>query len=70
MVLSKCRLECKNGPDRHLPDKKKLAEKKVICLYNLSRAAQSLSFVKRNVETRSRDIKTKVYKALVRPRLE
>ena len=35
-----------------------------------ARANQSLGFVKRNVKTRSRDIKTKVYKALVRPRLE
>ena len=34
-----------------------------------ARANQSLGFVKRNVKTRSRDIKTKVYKALVRPRL-
>ena len=35
-----------------------------------ARANQSLGFVKRNVKTRSKDIKTKVYKALVRPRLE
>ena len=35
-----------------------------------ARANQSLGFVKRNVKTRSRLIKTKVYKALVRPRLE
>ena len=33
-------------------------------------ANQSLGFMKRNVKTISRDIKTKVYKALVRPRLE
>ena len=35
-----------------------------------ARAKQSLGFVKRNVKTRSRLIKTKVYKAILRPRLE
>ena len=35
-----------------------------------ARANPSLSFVKRNVKTRSRLIETKVYKALERPRLE
>ena len=35
-----------------------------------ARANQSLGFVKHNVKTKSRDIKTKVYKALVRPSLE
>ena len=35
-----------------------------------ARANQSLGLVKRNVKTRPRLIKTKVYKALVRPRLE
>ena len=35
-----------------------------------ARANQSLGFVKSNVTTRSRNIKAKVYKALVRPRLE
>ena len=35
-----------------------------------ARANESLGFVKRNVKTRLRLIKTKVYKALVRPRLE
>ena len=34
------------------------------------KANQMLGFVKRNIKTRSHNIKTKAYKALVRPRLE